>query len=475
MKPLALQICAAAFAALLAAAAPARGAGTATNRWVRAAGKDARASVAENWSLGHAPRKNEVALFTARHPTAAVWDAAAPREIGGLVLDEGYLSVLTFETTAGRPVKVDGDVDLRAGALTHPQNGDDARWSLQLRVGGSLRVGPGAIVSATAKGFAPGKGPAPGLEPGWGASHGGQGAPKSGGESGRPALVCGSIFEPAACGSGGTVADGAAPGIGHGGGAIRIDAGGDIEIYGAIRADGDGRNPGNVLLGGAAGGSIDLRAGGRFRWGGDFAVSADGGPAFRDGGGGGGGGRIALRASDEKSDIESCPWSGNNAFFNAVHAWGGTGDTRSRDNSRADVHVRAAPGTVYCEHAGGGRPAGGGSILVRGNHPPGLATTRLPSDKDGDATLQDAEVVLSWGAFCTLGASCTVRALHVRSDQAGFSLNRSVLTASEVSSGDRRHVLSESGTYRGNTDDALVPILFDGGTLVLRPYFKPAP
>ena len=91
MKPLALQICAAAFAALLAAAAPARGAGTATNRWVRAAGKDARASVAENWSLGHAPKRNEVALFTARHPTAAVWDAAAPREIGGLVLDEGYL------------------------------------------------------------------------------------------------------------------------------------------------------------------------------------------------------------------------------------------------------------------------------------------------------------------------------------------------------------------------------------------------
>ena len=46
-----------------------------------------------------------------------------------------------------------------------------------------------------------------------------------------------------------------------------------------------------------------------------------------------------------------------------------------------------------------------GTGLVRGNHPPGLATTRLPSDKD---------------------------------------------------------------------DDALVPILFDGGTLVLRPYFKPA-
>ena len=83
--------------------------------------------------------------------------------------------------------------------------------------------------------------------------------------------------------------------------------------------------------------------------------------------------------------------------------------------------------------------------------------------------------MLCWGAFCTLGSSCTVRALHVRSEQAGFSLNRSVLTASEVSSGDRKHVLSESGTYRGNSDDALVPILFDGGTLVLRPYFKPAP
>ncbi|MBQ6103443.1 MAG: hypothetical protein IJL06_07205, partial [Kiritimatiellae bacterium] len=179
------------FLALALAAAAADASAAATNRWIRAAGKDARASVAANWSLGHAPKKNEVALFTARHPTAAVWDAAAPREIGGLVLDEGYLSVVTFETAAGKPVKINGDVDLRAGAVTHPQNGADARWSLQLRIGGSLRIGPDAIVSVSAKGFAPGKGPSPGLEPGWGASHGGQGAPKSGGESGRPSLVCG--------------------------------------------------------------------------------------------------------------------------------------------------------------------------------------------------------------------------------------------------------------------------------------------
>ena len=460
-------------AAALAGATGARAAGVATNRWIRAMGKDARASVAENWSLGHAPKKNEVALFTARHPTAAIWDAAAPREIGGLVLDEGYLSVVTFETTAGKPVRIVGDVDLRAGAVTHPQNGDDARWSLQLRIGGSLRVGRDAIVSVTAKGYAPGKGPAPGLEPGWGASHGGQGAPKAGGESNRPAPVCGSIFEPSACGSGGTVAEGTAAGTGHGGGFIRIEAGGDINVEGAIRADGDGRG-GAALTGGAAGGSIDLRAGGNFRWNRDCTVSADGGPAFREGGGGGGGGRIAIRASAEDSKIERHPWSGDNAFFAAVHAWGGTGETRNRDNGRTDVHIRAAPGTIYFEHAVEGHPPGGGSILVRGNHPPGLATTRLPSDRDGDATLQDAELVLCWGAFCTLGSSCTVRALHIRSDQAGFDLNRSVLTASEISSGDRKHVLSESGTYRGNTDDALVPILFTGGTLVLRPYFKPA-
>ena len=459
-------------AAALALAPCARAAGAATNRWIRAVGKDARASVADNWSLGHAPKKNEVALFTARHPTAAIWDAAAPREIGGLVLDSGYLSVVTFETTAAAPVRVAGDVDLRAGAVTHPQNGADARWSLQLRVGGSLRVGADAIVSASAKGYAPGKGPSTGLEPGWGASHGGQGAPKSGGESSRPAPVCGSIFEPSACGSGGTVAEGAAPGIGHGGGAIRIEAGGDIEVYGAIRADADGRG-GNSLLGGAAGGSIDLRAGGDIRLRDECEVSADGGPAFRDGGGGGGGGRIALRASAENSRIEEGPWD-RGEFAKRAHAWGGTGDTRNRDSSRADVHIRAAPGTIYCEHSGGGTPAGGGCIFVRGNHPPGLATTRLPSDQDGDATLQDAELVIGWGAFCTLGSSCTVRALHVRSEQAGFDLNRSVLTASEVSSGDRKHVLSESGTYRGNSDDALVPILFNGGTLVLRPYFKPA-
>ena len=447
-------------------------AGAATNRWIRAMGKDARASVAENWSLGHAPKKNEVALFTARYPTAAIWDAAAPDEIGGLVLDEGYLSVVTFETTAGKPVRIAGDVEVRAGAVTHPQNGDDANWSLQLRIDGSLRVAAGAIVSVSAKGYAPGKGPSPGLEPGWGASHGGQGAPKSGGESNRPAPVFGSIFEPSACGSGGTVAEGTAAGIGHGGGVIRIEAGGDIEIYGSIRADGDTRG-GAALRGGAAGGSIDLRAGGNIRILDNGSVSADGGPAFSSGGGGGGGGRIALRASAEDSGIEQIPWDRGDSA-QRVHAWGGTGDVRTRDNARIDVHLRGAPGTVYCEHSGEGRPAGGGSILVRGNHTPGIATTRLPSDQSGESTLQDAELVLCWGAFCTLGSPCTVRAVHIRSDQAGFDLNRSVLTASEVSSGDRRHVLSESGTYRGNTDDALVPILFNGGTLVVRPYFKPA-
>ena len=162
-------------ALLAASAGPARAA-AATNLWVRKTGGDPKASTAANWSLGHAPRADEVAVFSPRHPTAAIWDAAAPKEIGGLVLSRGYVAVVTVETSRNGPLqalRVRGDVVVDGGALTHPQNGDSADWWLRIKAGGTIEVGPEAIVSVSGKGFAPGKGPSPGLVAGCGASHGG--------------------------------------------------------------------------------------------------------------------------------------------------------------------------------------------------------------------------------------------------------------------------------------------------------------
>ena len=99
--------------ALLAVAAGSAHAAAVTNLWVRKTGGDPKASTAANWSLGHAPRADEVAVFSPRHPTAAIWDAAAPKEIGGLVLSRGYVAVVTVETSRGGPLqslRVHGDV-----------------------------------------------------------------------------------------------------------------------------------------------------------------------------------------------------------------------------------------------------------------------------------------------------------------------------------------------------------------------------
>ena len=207
--------------ALLAAALPAARAAAVTNTWVRKTGGDPKVSTAANWSLGHPPRADEVAVFSPRHPTAAIWDAAAPQEIGGLVLSGGYISVLTVETSREGPLRalrVKGDVVVEGGALTHPQNADADVWWLNLSVDGAFRVGPDGIVSVSGKGHAPGKGPSPGNEPGWGASHGGQGAPRALAEVSRPPLTCDSILDPDQSGSGGTVRDGAPATVGHGGG-----------------------------------------------------------------------------------------------------------------------------------------------------------------------------------------------------------------------------------------------------------------
>lgn len=459
----------------------------ATNQWVRRPGADPKVSTAANWSLGHAPKADEVALFSGRHASAAVWDAAAPREIGGLATEESYVSVISFESGPDldfKTLKINGDLDLRGGALTHPECGDSAKWWLSLDVAGNVSVVDGALISASAKGFAPGKGPSPGIEAGWGASHGGQGAPREMAEVTRPALTYDSIRDPRLPGSGGTVKDGVSGG-GFGGGVIRIKAGGDVVISGAVRADGDQRDIGEGATGGAAGGSIRIDAGGRIDVSGEHSVvSARGGEAYHDGGGGGGGGRIAFYTGELKTGvIVEVPWTQQGRGHVSVN--GGTGDVQSKDSStRGNVkvrrNVRGASGTVYVEFTGEGGTPGGGTVSVYGWQRPSMAATRLPSDAcDDPRELADVTLVLDGGSFVTLSGMLSVRRAGFRDvSMSSFDLNGSSLVVGELWTGvqinqDRSNVITEPRVYSDPDPDIPGSVIFNGGRVEVRPYFKP--
>lgn len=462
---------AAVFLASIALAAPA-----ATNTWIRKAGTDPKASNPANWSLKRVPKKSDVVVFSRRHANAAVWDKAAPHEVAGWVQEEGYVAVVTLETSpADFPqLAVAGDVRILGGALTHPQNRDAADWWLHVKSGGSIEIGPEAIVSVSGKGFAPGKGPSPGLIPGCGASHGGQGAPKNMAEVPGLARCVGSIRNPVLPGSGGTGPAGREGEGPHGGGAIRFEAAGDILVRGPVRADADSLSDRALLCGGAAGGSIALVAGGDVKvfQGQGGCISANGGEAWAGAGGGGGGGRIAILVGSDRPDVVGSTWWASGR--NAVTAFGGTGETGSRGDASRDRHIRAAAGTIYLERTGEGCVPGGGQAFVYNNVRPSLASTRLPSDDPGLADeLRDAELCLGDNAAAVANGSFSVRLLGFHGG--AFDLAGGTVTAGGVfSRGDRRNVLDAPGTHRESDDERLDPVLFNGGRVVVTPYFPPA-
>jgi hypothetical protein len=297
-------------------------------------------------------------------------------------------------------------------------------------------------------------------------------------DAGRPALCCGSFLDPSLPGSGGTVAPGADALLGHGGGVVRLSCDGEMRIDGRVRADGDSRDGDRgALLGGAAGGSVSLRAGGAFRLGEAAAISADGGDAFHDGGGGGGGGRIAIRGGEGGLDPANYPWW-DEALRRRVHAWGGRGDMRRRDARETDSHLRAAAGTIYGEGSGEGRTPGSGTLVVADRHRPSLAATRLPGDLDpvGAEALRDGALVLAETSYVTLSGPMSVRALGFREGHRGaLDLNGSVLSASRTWTRSPGNAIEDPGSYRDNVDVRFNAILFNGGAVQLRPWFPAAP
>ncbi len=244
------------------------------------------------------------------------WSAGVPAAghavtvaAGSILLADETAELASFTMTGGTLTFTNWMTRLRAtevslegaSTLTLPPAFTDTQMSNRVWIACSnLTVETGSAINASGKGYAggpPGSGKG-GSGPGGGigatTAYGGGGG--HGGRGGWGFLVYwitrggfgyGSSAEPSAPGSGGgTRADAQAYG-GHGGGAIRIDAAGDVVVNGSLLANG---TAGNFYSGGGSGGSIAMTCA---RFGGGGFVGANGGERANYGGSGGGG-RIAL-------------------------------------------------------------------------------------------------------------------------------------------------------------------------------------
>ncbi len=436
---------------------------TEVNTWARGADSDALASNPANWSLGHAPLSNEIVRLAQSCSRAMIWDEKATDVVSGWVQEDGFIAVVTVNTTpkAGgfNTLRVLGDFDLRGGAVTHPANEDAEAWWLSLDITGNLIVGEKAFISVSGKGYASGKGPSPGVTPGSGASHGGQGAPQVKSANDRPARTYDSILNPVMSGSGGAAREGAVYSY-NGGGVIVLKVGGRALVGGTITANADGRDIDTTNIGGAAGGSVNIRA--ELDVKGEGWISANGGRGYHEGGGGGGGGRIALVSQS----------SGVWISMSHISAYGACGESANPDNPLADRHVRGAAGTVYIE----GRAKetiNGGEVIVRDWHRPSLASTRIPSDMHPDSgECKDVALAVDANGFVVVTSSTSLRKLTFGGG--GMDLNKNTLMVGSVLNRKKESdPLDATGTYTSPTAMQLDSVIFNGGQIIVRTYFKP--
>jgi hypothetical protein len=181
------------------------------------------------------------------------------------------------------------------GLVTHP---GDTGSGLNLTLDSDVLLAGGGSISATGKGFGENAGPGAGVDGGTyggGGSYGGNGG-RGEESSARAGDTYGSPFLPQAFGSGGGSANGGSWGSGRpGGGAIRLDIGGDLFVGPTSSISANGLNPGASSYSGAgSGGSIWITVG---KFDGQGVIEAIGGDAVY--GGAGGGGRIALYVDDD--------------------------------------------------------------------------------------------------------------------------------------------------------------------------------
>jgi len=302
--------------------------------------------------------------------------------------------------TSDRPSSVGLLLFLQSGAtLTHTGNVLTEVNKLDLSVGGDVVIEAGASVNVTGKGYSCDKynlfcGPGRGVNSVSAASHGGRGALWVDSRWSEVSHCYGSVFAPTNIGSSayyGIISS-------AGGGAVRMDVGGNLRLDGSINADGQ-RTLTEYYSG--SGGSIYLRAATIT---GTGNLSANGGTFVNDCGGAGG--RIALYQTS------ATDFTG---FTGTIKVHGGN----RTDSGGAVYGSQGAAGTIYCQCAG--EAHGSGTITIDADN----ATigsrnqwTELPVvgvGGDDKRSYSYASVVLSQKAVLGLTGDLTVGDLDLPS------------------------------------------------------------
>jgi hypothetical protein len=239
-------------------------------------------------------------------------------------VDTTYAGVWVFDNVifrrggkleVGDRLKVLDTVDLKEfGVLTHPETTTTYEGRLDLEVG-TLLIDSDSAIDVTGRGYLGGNktgigetahtvGFAAGAQRGNGGSYGGLGGHYSGSGSNQPNPIYGDPTDPQDLGSGGGAWSGNG---GDGGGRVFITAT-DIEVNGAIRADG-GLSSGSAS-GDGSGGTVNIVAD---TLSGTGVITADGGG--NGGHTGGGGGRVAVNYTQSSLPENNITSSGGVGYY----------------------------------------------------------------------------------------------------------------------------------------------------------------
>ncbi len=259
-----------------------------------------------NWSPAGIPGSNDYVIIKSGTLLISI-----PSTIGSLFVSNGAALVFSnwnacLSMSGNSIIQSNGMLSLSAAFTTNQMS--NRIWvtcaDFTLQAGGSI--------VADACGYANDNGPGRGIT-GGGCSGGGYGGKGGNGSSGAVGgSPYGSSNAPIDPGSGGPIYGGLTMYIGtHGGGAILIEASGNLSLYGTVSANGGrigGPDPSNYGAG-ASGGSIYLICG-SFAGNSNTIMRANGGNGGTFGGGGGGGRAavwIGVQAASRNQYLSSIP------------------------------------------------------------------------------------------------------------------------------------------------------------------------
>ncbi|MBX3412575.1 MAG: hypothetical protein KF708_07800 [Pirellulales bacterium] len=253
-----------------------------------------------NWSLDVRPTANDhvIVPFTTPSPIVLAGAGASAFSVSSMAA----IAVSNTSLTVSKSTHIAAPLDIAGVSASATLNGLTSAQEMSLRDGALLTHGVGVLsglqvtvseriivdalsrIDVNGRGYAAQTGPGAGTAGGVGsagASHGGRGGNgySGSGGGGIAGPTYGSLSEPIALGSGG--------GSQRGGGAIRLNVGGELIVDGSIAANGVSGS------GAGAGGSIFITTD---SWSGAGSITANGGSFVSGayGNGGGGGGRIAV-------------------------------------------------------------------------------------------------------------------------------------------------------------------------------------